>query len=171
MALYPDVQRKAQAALDAVVGPGRLPDFGDSDALPYIHAIVREALRWHVVVPLGVPHRTMRDDEFHGYFVPAGTNVLPNAWAMLHDPAAYPDPDEFRPERFMRDGQLDLTAHDPALFAFGFGRRICPGRYFAFTSLFITVASVLHVFDIGPPFDADGAPIPIKFQQTSELLS
>ncbi len=90
---------------------------------------------------------------------------------MLHDPAAYPDPDEFRPERFMRDGQLDLTAHDPALFAFGFGRRICPGRYFAFTSLFITVASVLHVFDIGPPFDADGAPIPIKFQQTSELLS
>lgn len=191
MTLYPDVQRKAQAALDAVVGPDRLPDFGDSDALPYIHAIVRETLRWHVVAPLGVPHRTIRDDEFHGYFVPAGTNVFPNAWcvllvsrvyeahrprdvdrAMLHDPVAYPDPDEFRPERFMRDGQLDLTVtHDPALFAFGFGRRICAGRYFAFSSLFITVASVLHVFDIGPPLDEDGAPIPVKFQQTPELLS
>lgn len=56
MTLYPDVQCKAQAALDAVVGPDRLPDVGDSDALPYIHAIVRETLRWYcVVVPLGVP--------------------------------------------------------------------------------------------------------------------
>lgn len=49
--------------------------------------------------------------------------------------------------------------------------RICPGRYFALDSLFITVASVLHVFDISPPLDADGAPIPVKFEQTHGIIS
>ncbi|KAL1950194.1 hypothetical protein VTO73DRAFT_5317 [Trametes versicolor] len=168
MTLYPDVQRKAQDALDAVVGPDRLPDFGDSDALPYIHAIVKEALRWSVVVPLGLLHRTLRDEVFRGCFVPAGTTVAANTWAMLHDPATYEDPDEFRPERFLRDGDIPL---DSTAVAFGFGRRICPERYFALDSLFITVASVLHVFDISPPLDADGAPIPVKFEQTHGIIS
>ena len=80
LSLYPDVVKKAQAELDAVVGPHRLPDFSDEDSLPYIQAIVLESLRWHNVVPLGVPHRTSADDEFHGYFIPAGTNIIPNTW-------------------------------------------------------------------------------------------
>lgn len=148
MTLYPDVQRKAQDALDAVVGPDRLPDFGDSDALPYIHAIVKEALRWSVVVPLGLLHRTLRDEVFRGCFVPAGhdrgrehvvrSSVLsydgrrssrhPDVHrAMLHDPATYEDPDEFRPERFLRDGDIPLDSTAVAFgsnsIAFGFGRR------------------------------------------------
>lgn len=82
LALYPDVQRKAQAVLDAVVGPSRLPDFGDSDALPYVHAVVKEALRWNVVAPLGLAHCTLRDEVVRGCFVPAGTTVLPNAWCV-----------------------------------------------------------------------------------------
>ena len=53
MALYPDVQRKAQAEIDAVVGPNRLPDFEDRLLLPYINAVVKELMRWHLVVPLG----------------------------------------------------------------------------------------------------------------------
>ena len=52
--------------------------------------------------------------------------------ACMHDPDAYEDPFEFRPERFIRDGQLDPTVRDPVAFVFGFGRRqvlriICPG--------------------------------------------
>ena len=53
MALYPEVQKKAQAEIDAVVGPNRLPDFDDRASLPYINAIVKESLRWHLVFPLG----------------------------------------------------------------------------------------------------------------------
>ena len=53
MALYPEVQKKAQAEIDAVVGPDRFPDFEDRDSLPYIKAIVKETMRWHLVVPLG----------------------------------------------------------------------------------------------------------------------
>ena len=52
MALYPEAQRKAQAEIDAVVGPHRLPDFDDRLSLPYINAIVKESMRWHLVAPL-----------------------------------------------------------------------------------------------------------------------
>jgi cytochrome P450 len=53
MTLFPDVQKKAQAELDAVVGPDRLPSFADQDCLPYVGALVKEALRWHAVIPTG----------------------------------------------------------------------------------------------------------------------
>ena len=53
MALYPEVQRRAQEELDEVVGQGRFPDFSDSDALPYINAVAKETMRWHQVLPMG----------------------------------------------------------------------------------------------------------------------
>ena len=53
MVLYPEVQKKAQEEIDAVMGPNRLPDFEDRPSLPYINAIVKELMRWHLVLPLG----------------------------------------------------------------------------------------------------------------------
>ena len=55
MALYPEIQKKAQTEIDAVVGPNRLPDFHDRHFLPYINAILKETLRWNLVAPLGRP--------------------------------------------------------------------------------------------------------------------
>jgi cytochrome P450 len=55
MALYPEVQKKAQAEIDAAVGPNRLPDFEDRPSLPYINALVKESIRWHSVLPLCEP--------------------------------------------------------------------------------------------------------------------
>ena len=54
MAMYPEVQKKAQAEIDSVVGPNRLPNFEDRPSLPYINAVVKETMRWHVPAPLGV---------------------------------------------------------------------------------------------------------------------
>jgi len=54
MILYPEVQRKAQTEIDQVVGNSRLPDFSDQDVLPYVQAVLKEVLRWHPVLPLGV---------------------------------------------------------------------------------------------------------------------
>lgn len=51
MTLYPDVQKKAQAEIDAVVGPDRLPSFSDRASLPYIEALAKEILRWNAVLP------------------------------------------------------------------------------------------------------------------------
>ena len=66
-----------------MVGPNRLPDFDDRDALVYVSAIVKETLRWFNVAPLGISHRTMEDDEFRGYFIPAGTLITPNIWLVV----------------------------------------------------------------------------------------
>ncbi|OJT02970.1 O-methylsterigmatocystin oxidoreductase [Trametes pubescens] len=158
MVLYPDVQKKAQQELDAVIGPDRLPEFSDRDSLPYINAVVKEIIRWHTVVPLGISHCVTEEDEYGGYRIPAGTILVPNAWAMSRDPQAYPQPDEFIPERFMKVGECGSGVRDPEKYQFGFGRRICPGRHFANDALFITVASVLHVFNIEPPLGPDGKP-------------
>ena len=53
MVLHPEVQRRAQAELDAVIGADRLPAFEDRESLPYVEAVIREALRWQLVSPLG----------------------------------------------------------------------------------------------------------------------
>jgi cytochrome P450 len=53
MLLYPDVQAKAQAELDAIVGSDRLPDFSDRGHLPYVNSVILETLRWKVVAPTG----------------------------------------------------------------------------------------------------------------------
>lgn len=82
MSLYPDVLKTAQAELDAVV-ESRLPDYGDRDKLPYVNAIIKEALRWHVVLPLSLPHSTVEDDELNGHFIPAGTIIMPNTWCVM----------------------------------------------------------------------------------------
>ena len=99
MSLYPDVQREAQAKIDAVVGRDRLPTFEDLERLPFVQAVFKELLRWQPVLPLGVllrllqykvyqtdlstpaaPHLLTRDDEYRGYYIPKGTLVIGNAW-------------------------------------------------------------------------------------------
>ena len=80
MSLYPRVQQKAQAELDAVVGPDRLPTFADRPALPYLNALLKELNRWHTSTPLGVAHHSTADDEYNGFFIPSGTTTLVNAW-------------------------------------------------------------------------------------------
>ncbi|QRV98130.1 cytochrome P450 family protein [Ceratobasidium sp. AG-Ba] len=146
MILYPEVQAKAQGEVDSVVGDGRLPDMSDRDRMPYVRNVVREALRWQPVLPLGFPHASTEDDVYRGYFIPKGSIVMSNTWAMTRDQSVYIDPEAFNPDRF-----LDASVPDAP--AFGFGRRICPGASFAEASLFITFASMLAAFNIKPGRD------------------
>ncbi|TFK35043.1 cytochrome P450 [Crucibulum laeve] len=168
MAKYPEVQKRAQAELDAIVGCDRLPDFDDRPSLPYVNAIVKETMRWQNVTPLGISHTCTQDDTYDGYFIPKGSIIIGNTWSIMHDPKAYPEPDEFKPERFIKDGVLDPTVRDPNVAAFGFGRRICPGRYFSDNSLYSIVCSVLSVYDITPASDEKGE---LKLEMTSGLIS
>jgi len=126
MTLYPDVQRKAQAEIDQIVGNSRLPIFSDEGGLPYVQAVLKETLRWHPVTPLAVPHRVMENDTYEGYHIPAGATIIPNAWGMMHDPAMFPEPERFYPERWLSPDAP--TYPNPA---FGFGGRRCPGRFLA----------------------------------------
>ncbi|KAH9924289.1 CyP450 monooxygenase [Epithele typhae] len=172
MSLSPEIQHRAQAELHSVVGPDRLPTHDDRPALPYVNAIIKESLRWQNVLPLGVHHTTTEDTVYDGYFIPKGTMLFPNTWTCLHDPEVFPDPDRFWPERFLGpDGQLDPAVRDPSKYTFGYGRRICPGKHFADASLFINMATVLHVFDISPPPDEDGKPVRIEPRMTNGIMS
>lgn len=76
MSLYPEIQRKGQAETDLIVGRDRLPDFNDYDKLVYVQAIMLESMRWIPVIPLGVPHRAMREDEYMGFRIPEGATIL-----------------------------------------------------------------------------------------------
>ncbi|PIL22691.1 cytochrome P450 [Ganoderma sinense ZZ0214-1] len=171
MSLYPSIQQKAQAELDAVVGPDRLPSFDDRESLVYLEAIIKEAMRWMPSAPLGLTHCTREDEMINGYFIPAGTVLLANIWACLHDSAVYDDPEAFRPERFLREGKPNPDAQDPGAFSFGFGRRICPGRHFGLAAVFIYTASALHVFEFLPPLDDHGQEIRIEPRMASGFVS
>ncbi|EIW55506.1 CyP450 monooxygenase [Trametes versicolor FP-101664 SS1] len=171
LASFPEVQKKAQAELDAVVGPHRLPDFADQDSLPYVSAVIKECLRWHAIVPLGIPHRLMEDDEYRGYFIPKGTLAISNIWAYSRDESLFPDPDVFMPERFLKDGKLNPDITDPAVFAFGYGRRVCPGRHFVEASLFLVVSSVLHTLAVSAPLDESGRPVYLEGKVTAGVIS
>ncbi|KAF7978425.1 hypothetical protein HWV62_594 [Athelia sp. TMB] len=155
MMKHPEVQAKAQLELDTVLGPGQLPSFGDEEAMPYVAAVVKECLRWEVVTPFAVPHQSTADDEYKGFHIPAGTLVIPNSWAVLNDEKMYPDPFTFNPDRFIKNGKLDLSVRDPEA-AFGYGRRICPGQHMARGTIWINVACILACFTIQKPVDAQG---------------
>ncbi|KAH7908437.1 cytochrome P450 [Hygrophoropsis aurantiaca] len=166
MILYPDVQRRAQREIDSVCGTNRLPVLEDKDSLPFIEAIVRETLRWHPVLPLeeakvtdiqyadywmrlGLAHATTNDDVYQGYFIPKGTTIIANTWAMSRDETKYPNASDFVPERWLTaDGGLIDDIPD---FVFGFGRRFCVGKPLAEASLWLGVASLLAVFSFCKP--------------------
>jgi cytochrome P450 len=80
MALYPEVQRKAQEEIDDVIGTDRLPTLSDRGSLPYVEAIVLELLRWQPITPLNIPHATTEDDVFEGMFIPKGSVIMVNQW-------------------------------------------------------------------------------------------
>ncbi|KAF4584967.1 hypothetical protein EYR40_001793 [Pleurotus pulmonarius] len=170
MVLHPEAQRKAQEELDAVIGD-RLPTFEDREQLPYVRALLKEVTRWQPVTPMGHAHRVTEDDVYDGYFIPKGTLVATNVWSMLNDPEAYPEPAKFNPDRFLKDGEIDPDVLDPAQVAFGFGRRICPGRFFSADNTFIIVSTLLSAFNFRPPLDAQGKPILPEIDMSPGLVS
>ncbi|KAF5324171.1 hypothetical protein D9619_011321 [Psilocybe cf. subviscida] len=167
---HPECLRKAQEELDRVLKPGHLPDFDDEESLPYITAIVKETLRWRDVVPIAIPHTLIAEDEYNGYRLPKGSVIIPNAWAMLHDEKVYPDPFTFNPDRFIKDGKIDKSVRDPAHACWGFGRRICPARYMAYSAVWVAVASLLTVFNIEHAVDEHGNPLDTAEEYTTGLV-
>ncbi|KAG7446976.1 cytochrome P450 [Guyanagaster necrorhizus] len=169
MILYPYVQKKAQAEIDAVVGSDRLPGFMDRENLPYINAIVSEVLRWNSVAPIGFPHTAMEDGIVGGYFVPKGSIIITNLWQILHDAEVYPDPFTFDPSRFIAFPGKEVQ-RDPRHACFGYGRRYCAGSHLAEASLFICFAMSLAVFDITNAVENGVSVVPV-YESMSGIVS
>lgn len=153
MCVFPEVQRKAQEELDRVVGQDRYPEWADEEHLPYIRAVVNETLRWRTVTILGgIPHAPIRDDEYNGYVIPKDTAITGNLWAIHRNPREFPEPDVFRPERFL-DGLERPYPNKKGHNAFGWGRRQCSGQPLAEQGLFITIARMIWAFNMQPGLD------------------
>lgn len=155
MCVFPEVQRRAQAELDGVVGRDRSPDWSDEIDLPYIAALVKENFRWRSVAILaGVPHSPIEDDIYKGYHIPAGTWLTANLWAIHRNPNEFPDPDVFRPERYL-EGKERPYPNAKGHNGFGFGRRQCSGQPLAEQGIFISIARLLWAYNIQPGLDKD----------------
>lgn len=90
--------------------------------------------------------RADRDVEIGGYRVPKGVTVVMDIWAVHHDPRFYPDPEEFRPERWTEEFTKEL--HKFAYIPFGVGARRCIGALFAEAETMLAIASILQRFQI-----------------------
>ena len=122
MVLNPEIQERAQALLDKVIGPDRLPSFEDRPLLRYIDYIVQETYRWSPLAPLGIPHKSLQDDIYNDMFIPKGTTIFANSHAMTQDEELYRDPQAFDPNRYCPVEEGGRGEPYP-LGQFGFGRR------------------------------------------------
>nr|ALO20342.1 cytochrome P450 [Cynodon dactylon] len=140
---HPDVLKKAQAEMDVSVGTSRLVTAADVPHLGYLQCIISETLRLYPAVPTLVPHESTADCVIGGHHhVPAGTMLLVNGYAIHRDPATWPDPAAFRPERF-EDGK----AEGKFIITFGMGRRKCPGETLALRTIGLVLGMLIQCFD------------------------
>nr|KAG5694867.1 hypothetical protein BaRGS_028795 [Batillaria attramentaria] len=145
---YPDIQHKCYEEVRRVIGTDRAPNMNDRPEMTYVEAFIRETLRFWVNAPL-VPHGVAYDTKFKGFFIPQGTLVFPNFESVLHDPAAWGDPENFRPERFIGpDGKL---VKPDEFVPFALGRRECLGKRLAEMELFLYITSLIQRFKFLPP--------------------
>ncbi|KAI1613904.1 cytochrome P450 [Exophiala viscosa] len=179
LALHPEFQDKARKQLDAVCGTSRLPAITDFEAIPYINCIIKEAMRIHPVLPLGVPHRVNQDDWFDGMLIPKDATVILPSWAMhLSETQGYKDPEAYNPDRFLDFPRMaDSYAGSPDWqkrdhYGYGAGRRICPGIHLAERTQWRLNARLLWAFDILPKIDPQtGKPMPIDVNNYHEGIA
>ncbi|TVU48464.1 hypothetical protein EJB05_08102, partial [Eragrostis curvula] len=161
LVLHPDVQDNVHRELDEVIGGNNPATESALPALPYLHALLKEALRMHPPGPLlSWRHRAISDTYVDGHLVPAGTTAMVNQWAISRDPEVWDAPLEFQPERFLPGGKaqdVSVLGADGRLVPFGSGRRSCPGKSLAMTTVTTWMATLLHEFEWLPASDTAGA--------------
>lgn len=154
----PLAQHTLQAELDAAGLPKGSSIWKDIKDLPYLDAVIRESLRLHPAVGLPI-ERVVPDSGLNladGRFIPAGTVVGINPWVVHKDISVFgDDPDEFKPERWLhRAGESQeafkarMTTMRNTDLTFGFGKRICTGRFVAVLETTKLVASLFSAYEM-----------------------
>jgi cytochrome P450 len=175
MVFHPEWQRKLQDEVDRVCGD-RLPNLSDAPQLPILRACIKETMRWKPNVPTGVAHEVEADDIYRGYFIEKGTRILPLDIAMLKNPQKYPDPLNFRPERWLESGwptyQEPLTQYPniKGMTSFGWGQRACLGQTLTQDEMMLACGALAWCFNLKHKVDANGNQIPIDVMKSNSLL-
>ncbi|XP_051785876.1 cytochrome P450 2U1 [Erpetoichthys calabaricus] len=164
MSLYPDVQDKVHAEIEAVVGKDRAPSLMDKPHMPFTEATIMEVQRMTVVVPLSIPHMASENTSFRGFGIPQGTVILANLWSVHRDPRVWDKPDEFNPSRFL-DEHSQILKKD-CFFPFGIGRRTCMGKQLAKMEVFLMFSNLMQAFRFRLPEGIRAPPLSGRFGLT-----
>jgi cytochrome P450 len=150
------VLQKAYDELDIHISKDRHVDESDITNLVYLQAIVKETLRLYPPGPV-IPRAAMEDCTLSaGYHIPADTRLMVNVWKIHRDEHLWPNPHKFQPERFLTSHKdIDVRGQNFELIPFGSGRRSCPGISLALQVVHLTLASLLHSFEIAKPSNED----------------
>ncbi|MBA0671897.1 hypothetical protein Goklo_029374 [Gossypium klotzschianum] len=145
-----DALNKVKQELDIHVGKDRLlVTESDTKNLVYLQSVIKETPRLYPAAPLAVIHEAIEDCLVHGYDISTGTWLILNLQKIQRDSQIWEDPLKFQPERFMTTHKdIDVKGHNFELIPFSSGRRMCPGVSFALKILELTLANVLHWFEI-----------------------
>ncbi|KAF5863997.1 hypothetical protein ETB97_008932 [Aspergillus alliaceus] len=138
-----DIQQRAFAEIQTPLGSAYQPTA--TLEVEYIHALVKEFMRFYTVLPLAMPRETTAPVQVNGQVIPAGTMVFLNAWACNRDPLTFEDPWTFKPERWLDD--TEKLTHQ---FAFGYGSRMCPASHLASRLVYSVLFHLIASFEIQP---------------------
>lgn len=146
----PESLKKAQVEIDNCIGEDRrLLNESDIANLPYLRCIINETMRMYPPGPL-VFHESSNDCTVGGYYIPSGTMLLMNLWAMQNDPKNWENPKKFKPERF--EG-LEGSRDGYKLMPFGAGRRRCPAENLALRMVGLALGTLIQCFEWGRTSD------------------
>ncbi|XP_022081056.1 cytochrome P450 2J6-like [Acanthaster planci] len=160
MMLHPDVQSRVQAEIDDVVGRNRLPRMADVPKLNLTRAVIWEVQRLANIVPLGVPHCAALDTTIRGFLIPKGSFLMSNLWMIFQDGRVWPEPRQFKPERFLNEkGEAVRTEK---LIPFSIGRRSCIGEHLAKMELFLFFSFFMHQFTFKKPDNSPPLSLSLK---------
>uniref|UniRef100_A0A4W4FT47 Uncharacterized protein n=1 Tax=Electrophorus electricus TaxID=8005 RepID=A0A4W4FT47_ELEEL len=149
MMKYPEIQEKVQAEIDRVIGSLRQPCMADRPNMPYTDAVIHEIQRMANILPLNLPRFTSKNTTLGGYFIPKGTQIIPNLTSVLFDETQWKSPHSFNPQNFLNlQGEF---VKPNAFLPFSAGKRACPGESLARMELFLFFTSFFQVFTLSPP--------------------
>uniref|UniRef100_A0A8C7ZW86 aromatase n=1 Tax=Oryzias sinensis TaxID=183150 RepID=A0A8C7ZW86_9TELE len=143
---HPEVQRKAQQELQEVFGASDRPaTTEDLKKLKYLECVIKEALRLYPSVPF-FARRLGEDCHINGFMVPKGANAIIITYTLHRDPRYFPEPEEFRPERFLPENAAGRPPY--AYVPFSAGLRNCIGQRFALMEEKVVLSSILRKFNV-----------------------
>jgi cytochrome P450 len=153
LAEHPEAARRAQQEVAQVL-QGRLPGPGDMAALPWLVASLKEAMRLYPPTGALLSRRTTQSITLGGWAIPKGAMLRITLWQLHRDPRSFPEPQAFRPERFLPDAPPPPRG---AWMPFGAGPRVCIGQHFAMLEMTLLAAMLLQRYRLELP---EGAAAP-----------
>ncbi|XP_042145609.1 cytochrome P450 2C15-like [Ixodes scapularis] len=142
------LQARVHREIDEVIGRERRPAWDDRHLMPFTIATIWEMYRWRTNSPFGLPRGAEEDTYFGEYFVPKGTVVLSNLWAVHMDPDIWKNPEEFNPSRFFTEDGSRLAPKPDHLIPFALGKRMCPGETLSTMEIFLFLTTILQRYRV-----------------------